>query len=155
MIMYRPGKDNVKADALTRRTDEVSAQDSLKEKHRTRALLLPDQVDPCILTTVDHGLNSIELVELAPIEFDESTTVVEQVLQVNRESESLEALRKQAHRGDDELTVCQDLLLYHGRLVVPDHLSLRADLIREAHDQLSTAHPGRDKTYHLLKPRYF
>ncbi len=145
----------MKVDALTCYIDKVSAQDSLKEKHQTRALLLPNQVDPYILTTIDHGLNSIELVELALIEFNKSITMVKQVLQANRESELLEALCKQAYRGDDELMVYQDLLLYYRRLVVPNHLSLQADLIREAHDQLSTAYPGRNKTYYLLKPQYF
>ena len=32
---------------------------------------------------------------------------------------------------------------------------LRTAVIREAYDQVSTAHPGREKTYKLLRPRYY
>ena len=39
IIMYRTGKENVKADALTRRDDEVELQDELKTEYRTRAFL--------------------------------------------------------------------------------------------------------------------
>src|ERR1700678_2690416 len=47
------------------------------------------------------------------------------------------------------------LLLYTGRLVVPWVNNLPIDLIKEAYNQVSTAHPGRDKTYRLLRPRYY
>ena len=38
-IIYRAGKQNTKADALTRRDDEIAKQDDLKYKYRTKALL--------------------------------------------------------------------------------------------------------------------
>jgi hypothetical protein len=41
-IMYRSGRQNGKADALTRRDEEVEAQDEVKAEYRTRALLLKD-----------------------------------------------------------------------------------------------------------------
>jgi hypothetical protein len=34
MIIYRPGKQNEKADALTRRGDKVIAQNEVKKNHR-------------------------------------------------------------------------------------------------------------------------
>ena len=37
--MYRLGKENGKADALTRREQEVGLQDKVKAQYRTRALL--------------------------------------------------------------------------------------------------------------------
>jgi hypothetical protein len=46
-------------------------------------------------------------------------------------------------------------LLYNGRLVVPQSGHIQTELIQEAHNQVSTAHPGRDKTYQLLRPRYY
>jgi len=51
-IMYRKGKNNGKADALTRRDDEVTAQDSVKSEYRTRAFLSKDQIEPKVLQ--DH-----------------------------------------------------------------------------------------------------
>ena len=48
-IMYRPGRQNAQADALTRREQDVEPQDELKAQYRTRALLQLDQLDPAIL----------------------------------------------------------------------------------------------------------
>ena len=39
MIMYRPGKDNAKADILSRREQDLDFQSGLKAHLRTRALL--------------------------------------------------------------------------------------------------------------------
>jgi hypothetical protein len=96
----------------------------------------------------------VDEASLAPIEeslFDESTRLLDQILQDNRQNPSLQALRQQALREDSELTLEDDLLLYSGRLLVPLVL-LRTELIREAYNQVSTAHLGRDKTYQLLRP---
>ena len=47
------------------------------------------------------------------------------------------------------------MLLAKGRVVVPDQDDLRMLLIREAHDQRATAHPGRKKTIRVLRDRYY
>ena len=77
------------------------------------------------------------------------------MLIANRTADSLEALRQQATRGDDNLTLSDGLLLYQDRLVVPTIDHLATDLIREAHDQISSAHPGRSKTARILSQRYY
>jgi len=41
-IMYRSGKENAKADALTRKPDEIDSQNAIKRDFRTRALLSKD-----------------------------------------------------------------------------------------------------------------
>ena len=45
--------------------------------------------------------------------------------------------------------------MYEERLVVPSDHNLQTELIREAHDQISTAHPGREKTHRILRKRYY
>jgi transposase InsO family protein len=156
-IMYRAGKQNGKADALTRREQEVGLQDSLKTEYRTRAFLSQDQIDPRVLEDLGINLEADNLI--APIEtelFQESMGITDRILQTNRTLPSLRALRTQAGRNTDpSLTLEDDLLLYDGRLMVPQTDNLRTDLISEAHNQVSTAHPGRDKTYRLLRARYY
>ena len=49
MIMYRAGKENGKADALTRRDDETEAQDGVKADYQTCLFLSQDQVEPQVL----------------------------------------------------------------------------------------------------------
>jgi len=160
IIMYRTGKENALADALTRRDEEVEQQDGIKAEYRTKAFLSQDQVDPRVLQELGIDV-------LAPIsdededdepEFDETPDLIDRIHAGNRNAPSLEALRKQvlvspAH--EENFTLEDGLLLYNGRLVMPNSPRLRTDLIREAHAQVSTAHPGRDKTYKLLRSRYY
>jgi transposase InsO family protein len=155
-IMYRSGKSNAKADALTRRYDEVAAQNQAREAARTHAFLSKEQVDPQVLQ--DLNIASIEeskdFTELAPIQ--ESVALTDRLLKANREASSLNALHAQAKSSEGDFTLEEGLLLYNNRLVVPlGDENLTTELIKEAHTQVSTAHPSRDKTYHLLRPRYY
>ena len=86
---------------------------------------------------------------------DKPLGLINRILQANWMAESLQALWAQAEEGDPELTLEDGLLLYNERLVVPETDHLHTDLIKEAHEQVSTAHPGQDKTYQLLRARYY
>jgi transposase InsO family protein len=150
MIMYRPGKDNAKADILSRREQDLEPSGELKAYLRTKALLQPDKVDPQIREAVEiHALDR---------EMHELTLLVDRLLAANRTTDSLQAMRKQAERGEGDFTLTNGLLLRNGRLVVPTDSTdeaLIADLIREAHDQISSAHPGQSKTARILAQRYY
>ena len=63
LIMYRPGKQNAKADALTRRDQEVEIQDGIKTEYRTKAFLTQDQVDPQVLKDLGIETNELALIE--------------------------------------------------------------------------------------------
>ena len=137
IITYRPGKDNAKADILSRREQDLEPSRELKAYLRTKALLQPDQVDPQIQEAVElHALDQV---------LREPALLVDRLLTANRTAGSLQALRKQVERGEGDFTLTNGLLLRNGRLVVPTDSTdeaLIADLIREAHDQISSAHPG-------------
>ena len=150
-IMYRPGKQNERADALSRREQDVEPQNQVKAEYRTRALLQPDQLDARILEELE------EPPEIAALEdISESLDLVDRLLTANRTAESLETLRNRARNSErDDLVLEDGLLLFQGRLMVPDIDHLRTDLIREAHEQLSTVHPGSRKTTRLLSDRYY
>ena len=151
-IMYHPGKQNTKADALTRREQDVGPQDKLKADFRTRALLRPDQLDPRVLEELS---NSTELAAIEISKLSEPLGLIDRLLAANRTTESLEALRAQARLGDEDLKIEDGLLLYQDKLIVPDKDYLRTELIKEVHEQVSTAHPGRNKTIQLLTTRYY
>jgi transposase InsO family protein len=146
MIMYRPGKDNAKADILSRRTQDLGPHESLKTHLRNRALLQPEQIDPILRDQLEiHSLDT---------GMQESTLLVDRILSANRTAGSLQALREEAkHKGD--FLMSNGLLLYQDKLVVPSESTLIADLIREAHDQISSAHPGQSKTVRLLGQKYY
>lgn len=154
-IMYRSGKQNGKADALTRREEEVDAQNGVKLEYRTRALLSKDQIDPHVLEDLGIDPEDTSITAIDQEEMDEPIILVDRILRANRETESMEALRAEATREESDLTLEDGLLLYDERLLVPDVDNLRTELIREAHDHLPTAHPGRDKTHRMLRTRYY
>ena len=49
----------------------------------------------------------------------------------------------------------EGLLLYKGRLIVPDIGILRTEIIKEAYTQVSTGYLGIEKIRKLLVPRYY
>ena len=115
----------------------------MKEQLRHRPLLTTEQL-------------SLEVIQDLEIAFLESVTLIDDILRHNREHSSLDTLRRQAQsKAPKKYTLEDGLLLYQGRVVVPDIDHERTKLIQEAHGQISSAHPGEQKTYKLLKPRYY
>ena len=92
--------------------------------------------------------------EIAPL--DKPLTLLDQVLYTNKEAPSLSSLYAQAYRAAlGNFWVTDRLLFYSGRLVLPIEDLVITRVIAEAYTQVSTAYPGRDKTYYLLAPRYY
>ena len=123
IIMYRTGKQNAKADALTRRDEEVEFQDGIKAEYRTKAFLSQDQIDSKVLK--DLGIDIMPESEsepsISPIELDEPLELLDRILQSNRQAPSLDAIRIEAQKDENsEFTLEDGLLLYSGRLVVPE-----------------------------------
>lgn len=157
MISYRPGKENAAADALSRREQDVTPQDKIKAENRTCTLLHADQIDPEVLRDCGIPINEIDI---SPVEdeseLEDDLFIIDRLLQANRTNKSLELSRERARRDPTSgLTLDDGLLMYQGRLVIPVDGTLTTDLIREAHEQISMAHPGRDKTYKALRSRYY
>jgi hypothetical protein len=109
-IMYRPGKQNDQADALTRREQDVGPQDEIKAQHRTRALLQLDQLHPSILRELPNAEAEVSTMETE--ELNEPIGLIDRIITANRTVESLEALRVQACAGDTNLKMEDGLLLY-------------------------------------------
>lgn len=143
IIKYRSGQSNTAADALSRREQDVKRQDQTKAQLRQRALLSEGKYEDKLFHI---NLNFMETFE-----------TTEKILRFNREDPSLEPERELARRIPTSRFQLQDgLLIYdENRLVVPDVHNIRTCLVKEAHAQPSTAHPGPKKTLHLLSNRYY
>jgi transposase InsO family protein len=173
-LMYRAGKANARADALSRIEDDVQRQNTVKREHRTQVLLPADKVDSRIIKELE--------LQLAPITSPEALTepgstketgptdpklsydslqLVDRILQENRASPDLAELRTKAQHETEGIWELRDgLLLRYGKLYVTEgtvtpEMPLRTAIIREAHGQPLSGHPGRAKLRQLLQARYY
>jgi len=144
--MYRPGKQNIKADALTRRADSVPrGPDDERVRYQRTTILTPDRM------------------KIADLEEDNDQPIYKQVLEANEIDEDCTLLREAIARGEAQcegikLKDCrvQDGILYKGsQLWVPFNESLQMNLIREVHDQPSIGHPGILRTMEIIKRNYY
>ena len=154
-IMYWLSKQNTKADVLTQWEQETDLQDEVKAEYQTCAFLSRDQVDPWVLKDLRINVKEVDLALMKELLIDEPLGLINKILQTNWTAESLQALWAQAEERDPELMLEDGLLLYNERLVVPETDHLCTDLIKKAHEQVSTAHLRQDKTYQLLRARYY
>jgi hypothetical protein len=129
---YRPGKDNVAADALSRKTVDNPTVKARELQERTFALIPPEKIEaPVLVGTLNiNALTSTEL---------RGADLVDVIVAENEK---------------------QNLGRKEGLLVVPETTSdgavfLRTALIREAHEPKAFAHAGQNKTIALLKKEYW
>lgn len=80
----------------------------------------------------------------------------------NKDSEVVEALGKiqdlgprLLKKGIEEWNTENGLLLFRGKVYVPNDPSLRKELVKRHHDAPAAGHPGRSKTLELLSRNYW
>jgi transposase InsO family protein len=146
-IMYRPGKLN-KADPLTRMHNDDGQYEATKRSLRQQTLLAPETLDPEVARELRIFALEAELSPLA-----EHTELIDDILQQNRNSQSLDTQRALAQHNEKGWELRNGLLMRNGKLTVPE--ALRTQLIATSHSTATTAHPGRNKTLQILKQRYY
>jgi hypothetical protein len=127
-FQYRPGKDNVAADALSRKTANLPTVRAREREERTQAMIPPDKLDFTIATAevqaedVPHGSDLVDLI---------------------RDENTLQNLGMK----DNKLWVPEK--------TTDGKIFLRTALIREAHAPKIFAHPGQNKVIKMLNREYY
>jgi hypothetical protein len=181
-IVYRPGKQGGKPDALTRRSEDLPKEGDERLQHQSQTVLKRENFEPTHLNAVtrrqavqprketttelqgrepEPDTEQIPKIVISPPELP---LEVENLLREAYEqdplpNEILKALEDgDARHAQITLADCEkkgDYLYYLERLYVPDYDNLKAELLRLCHDSPVSGHPGRSKTYEILTRDYY
>ena len=131
VIDYHPGKANVVANALSRKTMQT-----------LRTL-------NAHLSLTDEGTVLTELIA--------RPSLLNRVLEAQRKDEKIAVIVSQIGNGKEiEFTINEDGVLYYkDRVCVPDDNDLRKAILEEAHSGSFAIHPGSTKMYQDLKMSFW
>ncbi|WVZ52813.1 hypothetical protein U9M48_003835 [Paspalum notatum var. saurae] len=141
-IHYHPGKANVVADALSRKSYVNVAV----------AFQMPFEV-----CAEFESLNLGFVHHTTVATFEADPTLEQEIRNHQKTDEKIQEIREQIKLGkaphfrEDE----QGTVWYKNRICVPDVDSIKKLILSEAHDTAYSIHPGSTKMYHDLKERFW
>jgi hypothetical protein len=172
-IKSTPGKANGKADALTRRSQDLPKdKDDDRIKFRDQALLKPENIHKSIradlklqfpdLNFEQELLSPATLGELEEEPLDHKITrLLEEGYKSDKWWHKIKAeMTKETGipvSREVPLSECEikdEMLLFRGRVYVPD-TELRILLLQTAHDSAESGHPGKNNLYEMISRHYW
>lgn len=144
-IDYRPGTKNKKADALTRRSEDLPEEGDGRGRP-FEAILQPNNFLCSELSTTEQ-----------PVYMEEK--IIEALKNDALAKEIIKALEtNQSRHPKVDLAECKyngRTLTVYGLLYVPENLELQRQIIYSKHDHPAAGHPGRSATYANITRDYW
>ncbi|WVZ70461.1 LOW QUALITY PROTEIN: hypothetical protein U9M48_019130 [Paspalum notatum var. saurae] len=131
-IHYHPGKSNMVADALSRKSYVNMAV----------AFQMPLKIGSLNLGFVHHTTVAT---------FDAEPTLEQEIRKHQKADEKIQEIREQIKVGKAPHFRYR---MYKNRICVPDVDNIKKLILSEAHDTAYSIHPGSTKMYHDLKERF-
>ena len=166
-ISYIPGKMNERADALSRREQDMPHGQDDRTDYRTMQLLRPGMFKNKNTLSVAPVRTQTERTVRSPSESTEDLQALWNEAMTHDETyeAARDAIRKEKATFPRELNLkvslsecsldSQERLLFRGRKWVPDFNALRTKMTQRTHDDKICGHPGRDNTSQVLSRNYF
>ena len=100
-IVYRPGRLNERADALSRRSqDKPTTAADARNQHQMQTMLKPEMLSTEVKEDLHISSEPNKGHAIAPVETSEGTSPIEDIWQANKTSPLLYKLREQAQEED-------------------------------------------------------
>lgn len=165
-ISYVKGKDNERADALSRREQDLpEGEDDDRLQYRTTQLLKPEMVKGSSggLYAAPVATNEVPTAEETVVAIDQLWVSAERADDTYQEA--LAAVRRGARVFPASLGLKVSIsecvagdegeLRFRGRRWVPNHEPLRTRIIQQTHDSVVNGHPGREGTSAIISRDFF
>ena len=149
-IVYRPGKSNGKADALTRRPGDLPEGGDKRLKNMEQAVLKPQNIPEQLHLLADSppmlGHPSLSDILIQAYQVDPLTDRI------------LSAIQSNGSLKETTVAECTELegrVLYRGKCYVPEDDQLQLCLIHEHYNTVLAGYLERAKTVDLLDGEYY
>ncbi|HXN89892.1 MAG TPA: RNase H-like domain-containing protein, partial [Candidatus Sulfotelmatobacter sp.] len=161
VIVFRPGKDQGKPDALSRRPDYSPRKGGDREM-QGKVFLKPSQVDTSHLANPSPTLTlNTAAAQTTDTDDDLAQAIKTSLADDPNLAPHLDSLRNpELPRTPDvqeylePFSMQDDLVLYNGLVYVPQNDLVKTKIVKTCHDSVTAGHPGQAKTLELVNRDY-
>ena len=152
-IKHRPGRLGGKPDKLSRRPDH---KPDIPDNQGWQVLQLDS---PGVLQPAAVRICAMKRGHASELQDHPIRKRIRQEVEYDPEvKEALKLLKvgpRQLRKGLEDWNLEDGLVLFQGKVCVPDNPGIRRDLVRLHHDSLEVGHPGTYKTMELISRNYW